>query len=85
MSLGMSTDRSPHVNGALILEHQGPAEPGDVCILEMMMVRACYSHSENNFCVVGCQTALWYSTTRIAQHPLDNAQCSEPVADVTLF
>ena len=36
--------------------------------LEMMTARACHSHSDNNFCVVGCQTTLWYSTTRIAQH-----------------
>ena len=38
----------------LILEHEGPAGPGDVCSLEMAMLRACYGHGENNFCVLFC-------------------------------
>ena len=44
-----------------------------------------HGHGDNNFCVVGCRTTPWYGAAGIAQHPLHSAQCSEPVADVTLF
>ena len=44
-----------------------------------------HGHGDNSFCVVGCRTTPWYGAARIAQHPLRSAQCSELVADVTLF
>ena len=78
--------RSPHVNGVLMLDLKHLQDrPGDVHSLETTMVRAHHSYSENNFCVVGCWTALWYGAAGIAWYPLHNAQCSELVADVTLF
>ena len=51
-----------------ILEHEGPAGPGDVRSLEMTTLRARYGHGENSFCVVWCRTAPWYGAARIAQH-----------------
>ena len=64
---------------------EGPAGPGDVHSLETTTVRASYGHGDNNFCVVWCRMTPWYGAAGIAQHPLHSAQCSEPVADVTLF
>ena len=59
--------RSPRVNGA-DFGAEGPARPWNNRSLETTTARAHHGHGDNNFCVVGCQTALWYSTAGIAQH-----------------
>ena len=68
-----------------ISEPEGPAGPWNNRSLETTTARARHGHGDNNFCVVGCRTTPWYGAAGIAQHPLHSAQCSEPVADVTLF
>ena len=60
-----------------ILEHEGPAGPGDVHSLETTTVRASYGHGDNDFCVVGCRTTPWYGAAGMPSTlPCTNARNS---------